>query len=300
MADPSGPRNLHELVVQEFARIEQAYENRKSTGGVPTGFHDLDAVIEGIHAGDIILVAGRPLMGKSDFLRNVAVKFAVETSRHVGIFSLRHDQPTICRRMLAAESGIPMHRMVRRLITRDWPRLVRTTGLLAGLPILVEAGTAGTERQLLDFIEALDGDPGLVVVDGLELMTSAEKHPSRRAEAGTLIRLLRDVAGEKQAAVIASLTTRPRGEPRPDNRPVIDDLGEWESLAADAANMVLFLHRPEAYLVYTPAKGIAEVIVAKNNYGGTATVKLVYRHNRCRFDNLAEGYEEHIPSEDRE
>lgn len=74
MADPSGPRHMHELVVQEFARIEQAYESRKTTGGVQTGFHELDAVIDGIHGGDILLVAGRPLMGKSDFLRNVAVK----------------------------------------------------------------------------------------------------------------------------------------------------------------------------------------------------------------------------------
>jgi replicative DNA helicase len=194
--------------------------------------------------------------------------------------------------ILAAESGIPMHRTVRRLINRDWPRLVRTTDILASLPILVEVRTAGSDKQLLDFIGALEGEqgPGLVVIDGLELMTSAKKHPSRRAEAGTLIRLLRDVAGEKQIAIIASLTTRPQGEPRPDNMPVINDLSEWESMTADAANMVLFFHRPDAYLVYTQDKRVVEVIVAnlpgapKKNRGQSPVLRCfqLFLRSRCK------------------
>lgn len=303
MAVSSRPKKLSELVEKKFERVESVYfADKKRTSGVPTGFLKLDAVMDGIHPGDIILVAGRPLMGKSDFLLNVAVKFAAETLQQVSIFSLRHDQPMICRRMLAAESRIPMHRMARRLLGRDWPRLTRAACILSQLSVQIDAGTRCTDQQILNLIESMGGgtDIGLIAIDGLELMSSAEKHPSRRAETGTLIRFLRDLAREKQVAIIVSLTTSPGGDARADNRPAIDDLGEWESLAADGANMVLFLHRPEAYLVYTPDKGVAEVIVAKNNYGDTAMVKLVYSHNCCRFDNLAEGYEEHIPTENHD
>ncbi|HHO48962.1 MAG TPA: hypothetical protein ENN06_11020 [Desulfobacteraceae bacterium] len=302
MAVSSGPKKLSELVEKEFVRIEEAFESGTISGGVPTGLYDLDRLVDGIHQGDIILAAGRPLMGKSDFLLNVAVKFAAETSRQVGIFSLRHDQPMVCRRMLSAESRIPMHRMVRRLLGGDWHKLVRATGILADLPVHIEAGTSGTDRQLLDFIESMGSgtDLGLIVIDGLELMTPADKHPSRRTEAGALIRFLRDLARARGTAIIVSLTTSPGDGARGDRRPVIDDLGEWESLAADGADMVLFFHRPEAYLVYTPDKGVVEVIVVKNNYGATGTVRLAYLEANCRFANLAEGFEKHIPARDNE
>ncbi|MDD3620257.1 MAG: replicative DNA helicase [Desulfobulbaceae bacterium] len=302
MTVSSGPKKLSDLVENEFARIEKAFESGQITGGVPTGFYDLDRLVDGIHPGDIILAAGRPLMGKSDFLLNVAMQFAAETSRPVGIFSLRHDQPMVCRRMLAAQSRIPMHRMVRRLLSGDWPKLTRAAGILADLPVQIEAGTSGTDRQLLDFIESMEGgaDPGLIVIDGFELMTPADRQTSHRAAAETLILFLRDLARKRGAAIIVSLTTPPGDGGRGDKRPVIDDLGEWESLAADGADMVLFFHRPEAYLVYTQDKGVVELIVAKNNYGATGTIRLAYLEANCRFANLAEGFEKHIPARDNE
>lgn len=303
MTVPSGPKMLSELVAEEFGRIERAFEDRNRTGGVPTGLHELDHLVDGIHPGDIIMVAGRPLMGKSDFLFNMAVKFAKETARTVGIFSLRLDQEMVGRRMLVAESKIPLHRLVGgRLVSRDWPRLARATGFLADLPVHINACSRYTDEQILGFITTMktDQDLGLVVVDGLELMTAAGKHASRRAEAAALIRVIRDFARENQVPVIVSITTSPQGDLRPDSRPAIADLEEWEPLAANAANMVLFLYRPEAYLVYTPDKGVAEVIVAKNNYGETGTVQLTYSHNQCRFENLTEGLEEYIPTGDDE
>lgn len=302
MAVSSGPKKLSELVENEFARIEKTFESGKITGGVPTGLYDLDGLVDGIHPGDIILAAGRPLMGKSDFLFNVAVQFAAEASRQVCIFSLRHDQAMVCRRMLSAESWIPMHRMVRRLLSIDWPKLVRATNVLANLPVQVEAVTSGTDRQLLDLIESIEGgeDPGLIVIDGFELMTPAARHTSRRAEAGALVRFLRDLARDRGTAIIVSLTTPPGDGALGDKRPVIDDLREWESLAADGADMVLFFHRPEAYLIYTQDKGVVEVIVAKNNYGQTGTVRLAYQEANCRFANLAEGFERQISARDNE
>jgi replicative DNA helicase len=296
----SRPKKLINLLEYEFARIEEVFEKKQHTSGVPTGLHELDSFIDGIHPGDIIVVAGRPFMGKSDFLLNLAMRYAYKSSLAVGIFSMRHDQQMISRRIFTAASKIAIRKMVRgHFENDDWCNFFRAFGYLADLSLYVDTSLGYTDRQLLKNIEIImsDQDLGLVVIDGLELMTSAKKHSTRKSEVSTLIRVIREFASKYHIPVIVSLATSQKSDTRLDNRPTISDLEEWESVAADAAKMVLFLYQPEVNLVYNPNKGVVQVFIAKNNYGETGTVKLAYLHHCCCFENLAQGYEEYMPQE---
>lgn len=296
----SDSKNLYDFVVSEFARIESACESKGRIGGMPTCFYELDEKIDGIHPGDIVLVAGRPLMGKSDFIINLALRLArKEKPRTISIFSMKL-QEKICRHLLAVASRIPMHRLLRgTLLMSDWDKLVRAVGPLADQPVIVNADLCYSDEKILELVETLNKgqDLALVVIDGFEHLVSSKSYSSRKAEVRELIRSLRTIARSHQVPVIVTLTVLGKDDAGLDKHLAISDLDASELQVADASDVVLFLHRSEVYSPDSPEKG-AEIMVVKNNYGNTGTVKLAYFEELRCFESLATGYKEDIFLED--
>jgi len=302
MPVPFDSRSLYNFVVREFVRIENAHEFKGSIGGMSTGFYELDDKIDGIHPGDIVLVAGRPLMGKTDFIATLALQFAKkENPSTVSIFSLKLDPEKFCRRILAVASKIPMHRLLHGgMLMRDWEKLIRAVGFLSDLSLFVEADLCYSDDKILELVEIMGKDQGLslVVIDGFEHLASSTNYAGRKAEIKAMIRSLRNIARNHRVPVIVTLIPSGGTDTGFDKRLAISDLDDLDLLVVDASDVTLFLHRPDVYSSDSAESGIAEIMVVKNNYGNTGPVKLAYLNEFRCFENLATGYNEDIPLED--
>lgn len=284
------PFNLSDLLKEEFSRIESLYDRKNGIGGASTGFYELDHIIDGIHRKDIVLIAGRPLMGKSDLALNIA-KVALEEFTPVVFFSMRLTPEQIIRRLLAFESKVSNHRFSRGFFgERDWTKITHAAKILSDSPFFIYWSPGFTNVDLAERVSKFKKARGLglVVVDGVEHLTSTYKFSSRKAEVETIVKAIRKISGDHSVPIILTANTSDKGDMRDDNRPKIEDLEEWNILATDAANVVLFLYKSENYWIDSPERGIAEVIVAKNNDGPKATIKLAYLPEYCSFVNVDE------------
>lgn len=287
--------DLKDLMRNEFKRIETMYDGKRDIGGTSTGFYDLDNVIDGIHKTDIILIAGRPTMGKSDFALSIASWFAIEEGIPVVFFSLRITPEQIMRRLLAAQSKVPVNRILRGFLgDTDWPKLTHAVDKLKETPLWFYESLGFTEIELAQMAARHKEETGLglIVVDGMEYLTSAHKYDSRKSEIGEIIKTIKTISKDNHVPIILTVSTSHEGDLRDNKRPIIRDLGDCEPLASDLANAVLILYRPEVYdrTEDNPDKGIAEIIIAKNIYGTKITLKLAYYDKYCSFYNL-ERYE---------
>jgi replicative DNA helicase len=294
---PTTPVILKDLVLEEFKRISSLYENKLLISGLSTGFYALDQAIDGIHKQDILLIAGRPSMGKSDFTLNIAAYSAIETGMPVAFFSMRLSKEHIARKLLASESMIPIYRIVRGLFgDLDWPKLDHVAKKLAETPLFFNVSPNFTDVELKHKIAMLKEEAGigLVIIDGIENLTSVHKYATRNAEVTALIKAIRCMARENQIPIIITGSMSREVEMRQNKRPTIRDLDEWDVLASDTANVVLILYRPEVYdkSEDNPEKGIAELIIAKNDYGPTTTLKIAYLEKYCSFKNLTSNEDE--------
>ncbi len=290
-SEPTVPVILKGLVLEEFKRIESLYENKLLISGLSTGFYALDQAIDGIHTQDILLIAARPSMGKSDLALNIAAYFAIETNVPVAFFSMRLSQEHITRRLLASESMVPIHRIVRGFLgDLDWPKLTRAAEKLTEAPLFFNVSPNCTDQELDQKITKLKKETGigLVIIDGIDHLISVRKHATRNAEVTALVKTIRCIARDNQVPIILTGSVSREVEMRRNKRPIIRDLDEWDLLASDAANVVIILYRPEVYdkSEDNPEKGIAELIIAKNDYGPTTTLKLAYLDKYCTFSNL--------------
>ncbi|HUI46103.1 MAG TPA: DnaB-like helicase C-terminal domain-containing protein [Nitrospirota bacterium] len=284
------PVILRSLVGDEFRRIESLFDGKRKFSGTSTGFNDLDRLVDGIHPGDILLIAGRPSMGKSDFVINIAKQVSLESSKSVVYFSMRKELDQIQRRFLASESNVPLSRIIRGDIKEsDWANLARAAGLLAEMPIYIDGSPKQTDDEIAARVKKHKEihELGLVVIDGIEHVNSAKKQSIQSLERGLIIAAIQGIARDERIPVLLTANTSRDHELRGDKRPVIRDLDEWEMLASDAAHIVIFLYRDEVYNVDSPHKGTTEVIVAKNDYGPAATIRLAYFPEYCLFENAA-------------
>lgn len=265
-----------------------------SVAGIPVNFYDLDAITQGLQRSDLIIVAGRPAMGKTSIVLNIAKNVAQLHDLPVCVFSLEMSKEQLTYRLLSMEVGIESGRLrTGRLQQEEWPLLGQAINTLGQLPVFIDdKPNAGVleMRSLCRRLMAEQGrDLGLVVIDYLQLMEGSTPD-NRVQELSRITRGLKGMARELNVPVMA-LSQLSRGvEARTNKRPMLSDLRESGSIEQDA-DLVLMIYRDEYYNPDTPDRGITEVIVTKHRNGPVGTVKLLFEPQFTRFRNLAAPYQ---------
>lgn len=284
--------DIQPLLTQVMERIDMLYhrENQSNVTGVPTGYHDLDDRTSGFQEGDLIIVAGRPSMGKTAFALNIAEHVAVENRLPVAVFSMEMAGTQLAMRLLGSVGRLDQHKLrTGRLSDEDWNRLANAVGKLNDTPIHIDETPALNSLELRARSRRLHrqyGKLGLIVVDYLQLMQSSSQGENRATEISEISRSLKALAKELKVPVIA-LSQLNRGlEQRPNKRPIMSDLRESGAIEQDA-DLILFIYRDEVYNEGTADKGIAEIIIGKQRNGPIGTVRLTFLGEYTRFENHA-------------
>ena len=281
------------LLPQVADRIDQLYQrdNPDAVTGIPTGYTDLDEKTSGLQPGDLIIVAGRPSMGKTAFSLNIAENVALDTGLPVAVFSMEMGATQLATRMIGSVGRLDQHKMRNgKLDDEDWVRLTTALGKLNDAPVYIDEGAGLSSFDVRARARRLHrqcGKLGLIVVDYLQLMTapSGRQGENRATEISEISRSLKALAKELDVPVIA-LSQLKRGlEQRPDKRPVMSDLRESGAIEQDA-DLILFIYRDEVYNPESTDKGTAEIIIAKQRNGPIGKVRLTFIGAHTRFENF--------------
>ncbi|MDP6949196.1 MAG: replicative DNA helicase [Arenicellales bacterium] len=288
-----GFQPLQGLLTQAVDRIEELYESDEAITGVPTGFKDLDELTAGLQRADLVVIAGRPSMGKTSLAMNIAENAAVGSKLPVAVFSMEMPGQQLAMRMLASLGRINAHRVrTGRLSQEDWPRLTSAVGLLDEAPVFIDDTPALTPLELRSRVRRLTRDKGqlgLIVVDYLQLMQTGDNSENRAVEVANITRALKVLAKESMVPVVV-LSQLNRGlEQRPNKRPIMSDLRESGAIEQDA-DVIVFIYRDEVYNEDSSDKGTAELIVAKQRNGPIGTVRLTFLGEYTRFENYVAAF----------
>ena len=285
---------MQPLLTQVVERITELFERGSPSDvtGVPTGFVDVDRYTSGLQPGDLIIVAGRPSMGKTAFAVNIGEHVAVEQGLPVAVFSMEMGAPQLALRMLSSIGRIDQQRLrTGRLEHDDWPRLSVAMEKIQAAPMYIDETPALNSLELRARARRLArmcGRLGLIVVDYLQLMSSATQGENRATEISEISRSLKALAKELQVPVVALSQLNRTVEQRTDKRPVMSDLRESGAIEQDA-DVIFALYREEFYNPDSTEKGVAEVLVLKQRNGPTGRINLRFAGANTRFDNLAAG-----------
>jgi len=274
-------------------RVDFLYsrDNPSDVTGVPTGYRDLDSMTSGLQEGDLVIVAGRPSMGKTAFALNIGEHVAVHEKRPVAVFSMEMSGTQLAARMLGSIARIDQHKLrTGRLSDEDWNRLADGLGKLHDAPIHIDETGALNPLELHSRARRLArqyGKLGLIVVDYLQLMiTDGRRDENRATELSEISRSLKALAKELAVPVVALSQLNRSVESRNDKRPMMSDLRESGALEQDA-DVILFIYRDEVYNRDTAEKGKAEIIIGKQRNGPIGTVNLTFLGQYTRFENYA-------------
>lgn len=261
--------------------------------GVPTGFTDLDNRTTGLQRGDLVIVAGRPSMGKTAFSLNMAEYVALEVGMPVAVFSMEMGADQLAMRMLASIGGIDAQKLrTGRLGDDDWARLTRAVQKIENKPLYIDETPALTPIDLRGRARRLarqTGQLGLIVIDYLQLMTvGGNRQENRATEISEISRSLKALAKELQCPVVALSQLNRSLESRTDKRPVMSDLRESGAIEQDA-DIIMFIYRDEVYNPEKAEKGVAEIIIGKQRNGPIGTVRLSFLSHRTRFEDMYQG-----------
>jgi replicative DNA helicase len=284
---------LKEVVKDAFKRIETLYEKKEAVTGVPTGFADLDKMTAGLQPADLIIVAGRPSMGKTALALNMGLNAAVRAKTPVAVFSLEMSKEQLVMRMLCSEARIDGQRMRGGFLKdSDWPKLAKAAGQLAEAPVYIDDTGAISVLEMRAKSRRLQADKGLgmIIVDYLQLMRGRSAAEGREREISEISRGLKALAKELQVPVVALSQLNRSLEQRTDKRPMLSDLRESGAIEQDA-DVICFVYRDDYYNAESADKGIAEVIVGKQRNGPTDTVRLRFFKEFVKFENLEPGNE---------
>ena len=269
-------------------RISLQMESGQGVIGVPSGFHDLDRMTGGFKDSDLIIVAGRPSMGKTSLALNIALHAALEAKKAIAIFSLEMSKEQLTERLLTEQAQIDAQRLHRGLLSEaEYDRVSNALGPLGEAAIFIDDTPAMDELtlQLKARQAKMRHNIDLIVVDYLQLMHGRSRGDDNRVqEVSSISRALKGLARELRIPVIAISQLSRAPEQRPDKRPILSDLRESGSIEQDS-DVVVFLFRPE-YYKSEERPGIAEIIIAKHRNGPTGTIELKFRRDHTRFYNL--------------
>jgi len=289
-----GFMEIQPLLTQVMERIDLLYhkDNPSDITGIPTGYRDLDRETSGLQPGDLIIIAGRPSMGKTALALNMAEHVAVENKLPVAIFSMEMSGSQLAMRMLGSIGRLDQHKLrTGRLSDDDWNRLTNAVGKLHDAPILVDESGALNALELRARARRLHrqyGALGLIVVDYLQLMQATSEGENRATEISEISRSLKSLAKELKVPVVAlSQLSRAVEQRTGPKRPIMSDLRESGAIEQDA-DLILAIYREEVYTPDTPEKGMAEIIILKQRNGPIGTVKLTFLGEYTRFENYAQ------------
>ena len=285
-----GFATIQDLLAHSINRIDELYKSGEAITGIPTGFADLDSMTSGLQRGDLVIVAGRPSMGKTSLAMNIAEYVAVKKQLPVAIFSMEMSGEQLAMRLLSSLGQINSNKIrTGRLTDEDWPRLTSASAMLQKAPMYVDDSAGLNPLDLRSRARRLLRDKkemGLIVVDYLQLMQSVDNTENRATEISAITRSLKMLAKELNVPVMALSQLNRSLEQRPDKRPVMSDLRESGAIEQDA-DVIFFIYRDEHYNKDSEHKGIAEVIIGKQRNGPTGTTKLTFRGEFTRFENCA-------------
>ena len=295
----SGFEPAKKLVTKALDRIETLFQQEDAITGISTGFADLDDMTSGLQRSDLVIVAGRPSMGKTTFAMNIAENVALKTRLPVAVFSMEMPGEQLAMRMMASLGRVDQQRVrTGKLLEDEWPRLTSAVSLLAEAPLFVDDSPALTPTELRARARRLSRESnsklGLIVIDYLQLMQAPGVKENRTAEISLISRSLKSLAKELDVPVIALSQLNRNLEQRPNKRPVMSDLRESGSIEQDA-DVVVFIYRDEVYNPNIPEedKGKAEIILGKQRNGPIGTVNLTFLGQYTKFENfIASAYGE--------
>jgi len=286
---------LKGLLSEAVETIQEIYDNKRPVTGVPTGFHDLDQMTAGFQKSDLIVVAGRPSMGKTSFALNIAEHVAVDQGRPVGIFSLEMSREQLVMRLLSSRSGISSHRLRTGYMRPDeWAALTSAAGALSRAPIFIDDTPAISVMEMRAKSRRLKNEHGceLVIMDYLQLARGYHNPESRQQEISQISRSLKALAKELSLPIVALSQLSRAVEQREDKRPMLADLRESGAIEQDA-DLVIFIFREEFYRPNKEeVRGLAEVIVGKHRNGPTGKTQLAFLSELARFGSLEAQREE--------
>lgn len=286
-----GPQDVKTLVAEAMNRIDTLYRMKKAVTGLETGYTDFDNMTSGLQQSDLVIIAGRPSMGKTTFAMNIAEHAALKSGLPVLVFSMEMPGDSLAMRMLSSLGRIDQNKIrTGRLEDDDWPRLGSAVALLSSAKMFIDDTPGLTPTELRSRARRLvreQGEIGLIVIDYLQLMRVPQFSDNRVAEISEISRSLKALAKELRVPVIALSQLNRSLEQRADKRPVMSDLRESGAIEQDA-DLITFIYRDEVYNPETRDKGIAEIIIAKQRNGPIGKVALTFLGKYTRFENFAD------------
>jgi len=280
--------SMKDLIKSSITTIDDLYQRQIQLTGVATGYTEFDSLTAGLQNSDLIIVAGRPSMGKSAFVCCIAEQVALEENLPVAIFSLEMSKEQLVHRILCSHAHVNAHKVRRGFLTpEDWPKLTNAAGKLADAPIYIDDTAGASILELRAKARRLKAhhDIKLIIVDYMQLMRSARRFENRQQEISEISRSLKDLARELKVPLIAVSQLSRAAEMRQDHRPQLSDLRESGAIEQDA-DVVVLLFREEYYHPTEENAGLSEVIIAKQRNGPVDTVKLAFIKEYTRFENL--------------
>ena len=286
----AGFQVIQPLLTQVVERIDELYhrDSDSEVTGVPTGFADLDRMTSGLQAGDLVIVAGRPSMGKTAFSMNIGEHVAVEEGLPVAVFSMEMGAVQLAMRMVGSVGMLDQHRMrTGKLTADDWPKLTHAVQQVQEAQVYIDETPALSSVELRARARRLArqcGQLGLIIIDYMQLMSGSSAGENRATEISEISRSLKGLAKELNCPLIALSQLNRSLEQRPNKRPVMSDLRESGAIEQDA-DLILFIYRDEVYNPDSPDKGTAEIIIGKQRNGPIGSVRLTFQGSSTRFLN---------------
>ncbi|MDB9862030.1 replicative DNA helicase [Litorivicinus sp.] len=296
-----GPEAVNHYLKLALKRIDDLYASDSAITGVSTGFKKLDEMTAGLQSSDLVIVAGRPSMGKTAFAMCLVESCLIKSEKPTLVFSMEMPGESIVMRMLSSLGRIDQTKVrTGKLSDEDWPRLTSAFSLLNEKPLYIDDTPALTPTELRSRARRIARQHpegiGMIMIDYIQLMQVAGTGENRAGEISEISRSLKTLAKELECPVVALSQLNRSLEQRPNKRPVMSDLRESGAIEQDA-DLICFIYRDEVYNENTEYKGIAEIIIGKQRNGPIGTTRLAFLGQYTRFEDLAEGFYEDYPHE---
>jgi replicative DNA helicase len=282
-------QNIKDLLAQAVDRIDELFNNDDPITGIATGFDKFDEMTSGLQRSDLIVVAGRPSMGKTSFVMNIAENAAIRMKLPVAVFSMEMSGEQLAMRMISSLGRINQQNLrTGRLEDSDWPRITSAITMLSEAPIFVDDTPALSPTDVRARARRIKREHGLglIVIDYLQLMNVPQNKENRATEISEISRSLKALAKELNIPIIALSQLNRSLEQRPDKRPQMSDLRESGAIEQDA-DVIAFIYRDEVYNEESPEKGTAEILIRKQRNGPTGMCRLTFLGQYTKFENYS-------------